>query len=119
MRDPMSVAYDAGLEFGQRLCAEVKRERDRLREILEETDTDLFKTMDCLRVIESERDKLRQALEWIWREMACGGPADIDTQDTLEKLGLLVEVPADEQFREDWDADTMYVLAWKVKGGPR
>jgi len=67
MADPMSVAYDAGLEFGQRLCVEVRRERDRLREILEETDTDLFKTMDCLRAIESERDKLRQALEGVDR----------------------------------------------------
>jgi len=64
----------------------------------------------------AERNKLREALEWIWSEMACGGPTDIDTQDTLEKLGLLVEVPADERFKQDWDADTMYVLAWKVKG---
>ena len=65
--------------------------------------------------IVAERDKLRQALEWIWREMAQGGPADIDTQDTLENLGLLVEVPADEQFKQDYDADTMFVLAWQAK----
>jgi len=70
---------------------------------------------DLVREIQAERDKLRQALEWIWREMAQGGPADIDTQDTLENLGLLVEVPADEQFKQDWDADTMYVLAWQAK----
>ena len=87
MADPMSVAYDAGLEFGQRLCAE----------------------------IQSERDKLREALEWIWVEVLAGGMDDLDFQNTLEELGLLVEVPADEQFREDWDADTMYVLAWQAK----
>jgi hypothetical protein len=65
---------------------------------------------------EAERDKLREALEWIWGEMLEGGIDDLDTQNTLEELGLLVEVPADEQFKQDWDADTMYVLAWTVKG---
>ena len=70
----------------------------------------------AIEAVVAERDKLRQALEWIWREMMFGGPTDIDTQDTLVTLGLLIEVPADEQFREDWDADTMFVLAWQAKG---
>ena len=34
--------------------------------------------------------------------------------DDLERMGLIVEVPADERFREEWDADTMYVWAWSV-----
>jgi len=74
------------------------------------------KRADAVEALVAERDKLREALEWIWREMMAGGPADIDTQDTLERLGLLVEVPADERFKQDWDADTMYVLAWRAKG---
>ena len=64
----------------------------------------------------AERDKLREALEWIWGEVLAGGMDDLDFQNTLEELGLVVEVPADERFREDWDADTMYVLAWNAKG---
>jgi len=33
-------------------------------------------------------------------------------QDYAESLGLIKEVPADENFKREWDADTMYVLTW-------
>ena len=43
--------------------------------------------------------------EW---DIADGG----DLQDTAEALGLLVRVPADEQFRDEWGADEMLVWSW-------
>ena len=33
-------------------------------------------------------------------------------QDAAEKLGLIVRVPADEQFKAEWDADEMFVWSW-------
>ena len=35
-------------------------------------------------------------------------------QDAAESLGLLVRVPADEAFKEEWgeENDTMFVWAW-------
>ena len=54
--------------------------------------------------------KLRAALERLF-------PVDegyTEAFDDLEAMGLLVEVPADEAFREEWDADTMYVWAWSA-----
>lgn len=37
-----------------------------------------------------------------------------EAQDMLEELGLLVSVPADKEFKEEWgeDAQTMYVWEW-------
>jgi hypothetical protein len=32
--------------------------------------------------------------------------------DYLIERGLLVEVPADEAYREEWDSDTMHVWRW-------
>ena len=71
-------------------------------------------TLDAIaEMLEAERDKLREALEWCAREHQDGGDIDGGSwQDMMERLGLLVEVPASEAFREDWDCDTMYVLAW-------
>ena len=34
--------------------------------------------------------------------------------DTLVEKGLLVEVPASDEFREEWESDTMYVWAWTL-----
>jgi len=35
-----------------------------------------------------------------------------DFQDTAEKLGLIVRVPASEEFREEFGADEMLVWSW-------
>ena len=75
-----------------------------------------MKRAEAIQAVVAERDKLRQALEWIWHEMLVRGLDDVDTQTKLVELGLVAKVPADEQFREEWGADTMYVLAWKAKG---
>ena len=59
-----------------------------------------------------ERDKLREAFE----ELFPVEEGFTEAFDTLERLGMLVEVPADEVFKEEWgdDADTMYVWAWSA-----
>lgn len=61
----------------------------------------------------AEVTKLREALRWCaeaaWEGSSIEG---YDFQDMMEREGLMVEVPADEAFREEWDSDTMYVLAW-------
>lgn len=60
-----------------------------------------------------ERNRLREAVEnvmfdeWGYRESEAP-----DMQDELTRLGLLVEVPADEDFKREWDADTMLTFAW-------
>ena len=35
-----------------------------------------------------------------------------EAMDDLIDMGLLVEVPADQQFRDEWGGDTMYAWAW-------
>lgn len=67
--------------------------------------------VDALR---EERDLLRAFVEMVCREGIWEGLdySGADAQDWLEEHGLLVKVPADEQFREEWDADTMLALAW-------
>ena len=59
---------------------------------------------------------LRLALEWVtqhmWEDWAIDGG---DWQAKMVKLGVLVEVPATEEFKEQWgDADTMFVLQWQT-----
>lgn len=60
-----------------------------------------------------ERDTLRKFFETIARDMW-----DLDTvdggdfQDTAERLGLVVLVPADDHFKLEYDGDEMYVWAW-------
>lgn len=62
--------------------------------------------------LEAERERLREALGWtanqVWEYTLDGGTF----QDEMIERGLMVEVPASERFREEWDADTMYVMAW-------
>jgi hypothetical protein len=63
--------------------------------------------------LERERDELRDVIElliideWGYRE-----PAAPDVQDLLTERGILVEAPAPERYREEWDSPTWYVLRW-------
>ncbi len=67
-----------------------------------------------------ERDRLRRFFERtardVWDLEEIDGGA---WQDTARDLGLIVEVPADEEAREEYDTDTMLVWAWSplAKGG--
>jgi len=57
--------------------------------------------------------RLREMLGWCARLVWDG--CDIDGgsfQDKMEAAGLMVRVPADEAFRDEYDADEMLVLAW-------
>lgn len=60
--------------------------------------------------------RLRGAIEEI-TQLAWAG-CDIDGgdfHDIMVKHGLFVEVPADQAFKDEWDSDTMFVLAWKPR----
>ena len=61
----------------------------------------------------TEIQRLRTALEALF-------PAEegfTEAFDDLVSFGLLVEVPADDAYREEWDAETMYVWAWSELAG--
>ncbi len=76
----------------------------------DETAVPLY-TLEAARegyVRESEVTAFRRAME----ELFPVSEGFTEAFDDLERMGLLVEVPADELFREEWDADTMYVWAW-------
>jgi len=58
----------------------------------------------------SMRDVLEELAQISWE----GGDIDGGTfQDLMVKHGLMVEVEADQEFKDEWDCDMMYVLAWK------
>lgn len=98
-------------------ATDVERLVERLREVAD-TPTDrtliveyrrsLREAADTLARLTRERDEARAALEKLF-------PVEegfTDAFDGLEAAGLLVAVPADEAFRDEWDADEMYVWAW-------
>ena len=78
--------------------------------------------LGCLRVLSerlvdalNDRDEARDALQWCSAEVWEGVDMDGGTfQDHFESEGLLVQVPASKEFREEWDADTMYVWKWNA-----
>ena len=63
--------------------------------------------------LRAENAKLRDFFEAVFEDawdlcVADGG----DLQDTAERLGLIVKVPADEQFKDEYDSDEMFVWSW-------
>lgn len=63
---------------------------------------------------ERERDELRAMLKWCalqaWKGCDIYGG---DFQDEMVQRGLMVKVPGDEAFCEEWGDDAeMFVLAW-------
>ena len=62
---------------------------------------------------EAERDELREVMETLAQIVWDGCDIDGgDFQDLLEKKGLLVTVPASEEFASEFDTDTMFALKW-------
>ena len=58
--------------------------------------------------------RLRAAFDWHCEKVFEGyAPDGMDWQDEMERRGLLVEVPASPEFREEYDADTMLVQSWR------
>ena len=71
----------------------------------------------CISAYESRRRPearmMREALAG-GAQLSWGG-CDIDGgdfHDLMVKHGLFVEVPADDEFKEEWDLDMMFVLKW-------
>ena len=58
--------------------------------------------------------RYQDALEWCCQHSWLGGDIDGgDFQAEMIERGILIEVPASEKFREEWDEDTMFVMAWR------
>ncbi len=66
-----------------------------------------------LSTAEAERDELREVIERICTEVwGYDDPDHGDIQDHLVDKGILVNVPASDEVRTEFECDTMYVLKW-------
>jgi hypothetical protein len=67
----------------------------------------------ALRAAEQREARLREALEWIaftaWDHLHIDGG---DFQDEMVRRGIMVEVPASDEMRDEYGVETMYALAW-------
>lgn len=66
-----------------------------------------------VRRLRADRDRLREFFEHMAHEQ--WGFSEIDGgdfQDRAVEQGLLVEVPADEQFKAEFDCDVMFSFSW-------
>jgi hypothetical protein len=85
-------------------------ELERRRRKIDELQARLANQADTIR-----NERLCDAIEWCARQVWDG--CDIDGgsfSDEMVDRGLLVEVPADEAFREEWgdEVKTMLTLSW-------
>lgn len=97
--------------WGSEELDKVRAERDRYHDVLlERHGGECFALLDELDEAREERDRMRKFLEETRRPTDGFG----EEFDRLVALGLLVEVPADDLYREEWgdDEDTMWVWAW-------
>lgn len=68
--------------------------------------------------LQAENAKLREMLEWCAEESReCLDIDGGDFQNAMESRGFFVEVPADEDFKAEWDTDKMYVVSWSPLAG--
>ena len=65
--------------------------------------------------VAADRDNLRKGIRSICDDVwGYDDPDGGDTQDVLEKLGILVEVPASADVRDEYGCDVMYQVAWEA-----
>lgn len=85
-------------------------------ECTDEEDLQLAREAVILLDAYEENRKLREFAEYSLGQYSWGWniPDGGSMQDKAEKLGIIVRVPASPEFRDDYDAETMYVCAWKV-----
>ena len=89
--------------------AEIKR----LREWKEDATGALINAGKAYAELFTENAKLREFFEVVFKDLwDLHDPDGGDLQDTAERLGLIVKVPADEQFRDEYDGDEMFVWSW-------
>ena len=61
---------------------------------------------------DAEIAKLRTVLDWCVQRASDGDIDGVNFQAEMQRLGLLVTVPASEEFRDEYDLNTMLVPAW-------
>lgn len=65
--------------------------------------------------LRAERDNLRQFFEAMALDVWNQGDIDgAECQERAVAQGLLVEVPADEAFKAEYDRDTMFTWSWSA-----
>ncbi|MEE8551445.1 MAG: hypothetical protein V3T08_09370 [Gemmatimonadota bacterium] len=79
------------------------------RESLEQAEPRVHTSVKEADGCEGLREALEQCAQLSWEGCDIDGG---DFHDLMVRLGLFVEVPADEEYKEEWDTDTMFVLAW-------
>ena len=88
-----------------RLLAEIQRLRSSIVAWKHE-EREVWEPMDA------ENAKLREFFEAVFSDIWDLQGDGFDMQDTAERLGLIVRVPADEQFKDEYDSDEMFVWSW-------
>lgn len=102
-------------DYADEIAAVTSGQKERLSEVarIEKALHELVAAL-CARPTEpGELKRLREFVEWLFRQTWNGREPDgYEIQDKGVELGLLTKVPADQAFREEWDADEMFVVAW-------
>jgi hypothetical protein len=103
--------------LGQAECWHAIANDEHLESAAAKRDAARTALLTAIRVLETERDKAREFVAFCITDGSFQG-LDIDggdAQDKAQELGLIIEVPADEEFRAEYDSDTMFVLAWRAR----
>ena len=105
--------------------SQLQREIDQLTELRADAhwagdDTSLvdaaierIRSLPALEHFGAMRQVLEELAQMSWDGSGIDGG---DLQDLMEKRGLLVSVPANDDVRGEYDTDTMLVLAWSELG---
>ena len=96
----------------QKLCDELKEMRLSLRvgeHVYLFAEPPLHTSSKEADGCEGLREALTECAQLTWDGCDIDGG---DFHNLMVKLGLFVEVPADKEYKEEWDLDKMFVLAW-------
>ena len=90
-------------------------DRDRMDLVEKEVVDALNDQVAQIAELETERDTLRAAIRRICHDVwGYDDPDGGDVQDYLVEVGILIEVPASEAVREEYDCETMFTPRWNV-----
>lgn len=96
---------------GECYCSECTTAAD--YDPIEEMEERIKSQAQRIEELKAERDKLREFFESLALDVwGYSDPDGGDFQDRAVEQGLLVEVPADEAFKAEYDSDTMYTWIW-------
>ena len=106
----LSRGYDG---VPRTVLVKVIAEIERLQSYLKDKECGGIEKLKYIQRLEAENTKLREFFEAVFEAVwDMSDPDGGDLQDAAERLGLIVRVPADEQFRDEYDADEMFVWVW-------